>query len=374
MLKVLVGAVRSNVVTGGVALSDLNPAPSEAVLYVEQELMESQKGQARRNIGTADSSIITLVGEAIARYVYQLKDSDDIVFYPQTIERAVIDDDGRTLHNKLGDLDDLETRNKSSIVAAINEAAQTGSGGSVILGYVVVNSIAELPIPGEPTIGYLVGENLYVYVGSGGDTRSGAYQNCGAFRGPQGPQGIQGVQGVQGVPGQDGEAAGFGTPTATVDANVGTPSVSVTASGPDTAKVFTFTFTNLKGQPGADGADGAQGPPGVTSAVVTVDNTSGTPAAQVSVSEGVLTIAFTGLKGLQGNSGYSGAAGELQVVNNLVDGGTTDALSAEMGKDLKGLIDGKFVFLTESEYAALTSKDPEKIYCTYEDEEEEVEE
>lgn len=34
-----------------------------------------------------------------------------------------------------------------------------------------------------------------------------------------------------------------------------------------------------------------------------------------------------------------GAAGGVQIVNNLVDGGTTKALSAEMGKTLKGLID-----------------------------------
>lgn len=38
--------------------------------------------------------------------------------------------------------------------------------------------------------------------------------------------------------------------------------------------------------------------------------------------------------GPQGNSGYQGAAGELEVVNNLVDGGQTAALSAEQGKVL----------------------------------------
>lgn len=42
-----------------------------------------------------------------------------------------------------------------------------------------------------------------------------------------------------------------------------------------------------------------------------------------------------GEKGDQGNSGYSGAAGELEVVNNLSDGGSTAALSAEMGKRLE---------------------------------------
>lgn len=57
---------------------------------------------------------------------------------------------------------------------------------------------------------------------------------------------------IKGAKGDTGAAAGFGTPTATVDANVGTPSVTVTASGSNTAKVFAFAFKNLKGEPGSD--------------------------------------------------------------------------------------------------------------------------
>ena len=58
---------------------------------------------------------------------------------------------------------------------------------------------------------------------------------------------------VKGDKGDTGSAAGFGTPTASVDANTGTPSVTVTASGPDTAKAFDFQFHNLKGNTGATG-------------------------------------------------------------------------------------------------------------------------
>lgn len=47
-----------------------------------------------------------------------------------------------------------------------------------------------------------------------------------------------------------GPAAGFGSVSATVDDNTGTPSVEVTSSGPDTAKSFSFAFHNLKGPTG----------------------------------------------------------------------------------------------------------------------------
>lgn len=63
-------------------------------------------------------------------------------------------------------------------------------------------------------------------------------------------------RGNTGPKGNNGTPAGFGTPTATVDANTGTPSVTVTASGPDTAKVFNFAFKNLKGRDGTNGTNG----------------------------------------------------------------------------------------------------------------------
>lgn len=81
-----------------------------------------------------------------------------------------------------------------------------------------------------------------------------AYEKVGNIRGPQGEKGTN---------------AGFGTPVISVDESVGTPSAEVLVSGPDTAKVFTFQFHNLKGETGAQGPQGvkgdtgAQGPQGV---------------------------------------------------------------------------------------------------------------
>lgn len=67
-----------------------------------------------------------------------------------------------------------------------------------------------------------------------------------------------------GQQGPAGAAAGFGTPTATVDQTTGTASVTVSASGPDTAKVFAFKFTGIKGEKGDKGDTGAAGAPGTS--------------------------------------------------------------------------------------------------------------
>lgn len=135
------------------------------------------------------------------------------------------------------------------------------------------------------------------------------------------PRGDTGATGPTGPTGPTGAAAGFGTPTASVDANVGTPSVTVTASGADTAKVFDFDFKNLKGETGATGSKGDTGDTGngISDATLNSDYT--------------LTLDFTdgtsyttpSIRGKRGATGSTGATGPQGPTGDAAGFGTVSA-------------------------------------------------
>ena len=142
--------------------------------------------------------------------------------------------------------------------------------------------------------------------------------------------GLPGEQGPQGAP---GAAAGFGQATATVDETTGTPSVDVTTSGPDTAKVFNFAFSGLKGETGAKGDTGgkgdtgATGPQGVSVTDAEIDE-SGHLIITLSAGEPIdagNAVGPTGAKGDTGATGPQGASvSRIERTSGTGAPGTTD--------------------------------------------------
>lgn len=121
--------------------------------------------------------------------------------------------------------------------------------------------------------------------------------------GPVGAAGPKGDIGPQGPKGAAGTAAGFGTPTATIDNATGVPSVTITASGEDTAKVFAFAFKNLKGEKGEQGPAGAKGEAGPAGPAGPVGPTGAAGAAGAAGAKGDAGASVTAIKLVKDASG-----------------------------------------------------------------------
>lgn len=78
------------------------------------------------------------------------------------------------------------------------------------------------------------------------------------INGKDGTDGNDGLNGKDGIDGTDGISAGFGEPVATAESvsNNAPAEVTIEATGPDTAKVFTFHFKIPKGKDGSGGSGG----------------------------------------------------------------------------------------------------------------------
>lgn len=217
------------------------------------------------------------------------------------------------LQEIIGDLADLTTKAKNNLVAAINEAAKTGSGGAGSIDLRTADGYIQYSNDGGATWENLIA--LADLKGEKGDTGATGPQGEPGERGPQGKPGERGPQGETGPQGPTGPAGPEGPKGATGPA------------GPDGAP-------GKDGSPGKDGADGAPGQDGFspsatvaetgTGATITITDKTGTTAAEIKNGK-------DGAPGKAGTNGKDGADGA---------DGTTFTPSVSAAGDLSWTNDG----------------------------------
>ena len=201
----------------------------------------------------------------------------------------------------IGNLSDLTTTAKNNLVAAINEAAKTGSGGAGSIDLRTADGYIQYSNDGGATWENLIA--LADLKGEKGDTGAPGPQGVPGEQGPQGetgpqgpqgetgpagPQGKTGPAGQDGVPGKDGSPGKDGA-----DGAPGQDGFSPSASVAETATGATITITDKTGTttaeikngkdgaPGKDGTNGAPGTPG-TNGTDGKDGTTFTPSVSAS--------------------------------------------------------------------------------------------
>ena len=219
--------------------------------------------------GPTEIDFVGLVDEQTIAYLTAKQDNT----WEANVAARVTAEMLSSINDKIGNIGQLTTTDKTNLVAAINEAVQTGGGSASIAmrvggGYIQystdngktwVNLIAEVDLKGDKgdkgdkgadgkdgapgtdgtdgTNGITphIGENGNWYIGNTdtgkpsrgdtgpqgpkGDTGPQGPQGEKGDTGPQGPQGIQGEQGIQGIQGVKGDKGDKGDAYTLTDAD-----------------------------------------------------------------------------------------------------------------------------------------------------------
>lgn len=196
------------------------------------------------DVATAEAGSLELiyyVGDTIAKsqtwetLVVASKSADGMTEPPEDPARAWFD----VIKRQIGDLNKLTTKAKENLVAAINEAAKTGSGGG---------GTVEMRVDG----GYI----QY-------STDSVTWENLIAVADLEGKPGKDGAPGKDGIPGKDGADGAPGRDGFSPSASVAETSTGATITITDKTGTTTAEIKNGKdGAPGKAGTNGKDGEPG----------------------------------------------------------------------------------------------------------------
>ena len=141
------------------------------------------------------------------------------------------------IQSQIGDLNELTTRAKENLVAAINEAAKTGSGGAGSIDMQVSGGYIRYSTDGGTTW-----ENLIAVAD---------------LKGEPGEDGAPGNPGEDGKPGSDGYS-----PVAKVEETADGAKITITDKTGTTEATVKNGKDGADGVPGKDGKDGTDGAPG----------------------------------------------------------------------------------------------------------------
>ena len=170
------------------------------------------------------------------------------------------------------------------------------------------------------------------------------------------------VEGPQGPKGEPGDSAGFAEPTASAStlAAGSSATVSVVASGPDTAKEFAFTFGIPKGEKGDKGDTGAQGPKGEPGSGTSVsDFVEGTGIVVSSAADNKVELAVDENKVLVTPE----SAPAAQQLVGISTSGAQNAIDIGAGLEVANgaLQNGFKVLQIEAAFSGITSKSTDVV-------------
>lgn len=213
----------------------------------------------------------------------------------------------RQLEGIIGDLNSLTTTAKENLVAAINEAAKTGSGGS-------------------GSIDLRVSDGYIQYSTDGGTT----WENLIALadlKGEDGAPGTPGAPGKDGTNGQDGYS-----PSASVSETDTGATITITDKTGTTTAEIKNGKDGKDGAPGKDGTDGKDGAPGA----------KGDPGATPNLQIGTVE---TLPAGSEATASVSGTAENpllnLGIPKGADGSGGSSSITTATGTDITGLLMGE---------------------------------